>query len=146
MIDQQIFRRGRDAGPGVYAFARVATDPPDRNLVDFYADAGLNFQGMIETRLDDSFGFAGSFAKISGNARGADLDANLFDGAFAPVRDYEAELEATYSFEIVPGWSVQPNIQYVFHPGGHIANPNDPIGIRAIPNALVIGIRTSIKY
>ncbi len=146
LIDQQIFRRGRDAGPGVYAFARVATDPPDRNLVDFYADAGLNFQGMIETRLDDSFGFAGSFAKISGNARGADLDANLLDGAFAPIRDYEAELEATYSFGIVPGWSVQPNIQYVFHPGGHIADPNDPIGIRAIPNALVIGIRTSIKY
>ncbi|MGO9772379.1 MAG: carbohydrate porin [Roseiarcus sp.] len=146
LIDQQIFRRGGDAGPGVYAFARIATVPSDRNLVDFYADAGLNFRGMIETRPDDSFGIAGSFAKISGNARGADLDANLFDGAFAPIRDYEASLEATYNFGIVPGWSVQPNIQYVLHPGGHIADSSDPIGTRAIPNAFVIGMRTSIKY
>jgi porin len=146
LIDQQIFRKGADAGPGIYAFARIAMAPSDRNLVDFYADAGLNFQGMIKTRPEDSFGFAGSFAKISGNARGADLGENLFDGAFAPIRDYEASLEATYSFGIVSGWSVQPNIQYVLHPGGHIADPNDPIGIRAIPNAFVIGMRTSIKY
>ncbi len=146
LIDQQIFRKGGDPGPGVYVFTRIATAPSDRNLVDFYADAGLNFQGMIETRPADSFGFAGSFTKISGNAKGAELDANLFNGALAPIRDFEASLEATYNFEIVPGWNVQPNIEYIFHPGTHIANPNDPLGMRAIPNAFVIGMRTSIKY
>jgi len=44
LIDQQIFRKGADAGPGIYAFARIAMAPSDRNLVDFYADAGLNFR------------------------------------------------------------------------------------------------------
>ena len=146
LIDQQIFRKGADAGPGVYAFARLALAPPDRNLVDLYSDAGLNSQGMIEGRPDASFGFAGSFSKISGNARGADLDANLAEEEFAPVRDYEASAQATYSFSVLPGFKIQPHVQYVLHPGGHIADPADPTGRRAIPDALVIGLRTSIKY
>jgi porin len=98
LIDQQIFRKGSKADPGIYAFGRVAASPSDRNLVDFYADAGLSFQGMIGKRPDDSFGFAAVFSKISG---GADLDST--GGTLAPARDYEALLEATYSFGIVPG-------------------------------------------
>ncbi len=146
LIDQQIFRKEADAGPGVYAFARLALAPPDRNLVDLYTDAGLNFQSMVNERPDDSFGIAYSFSKISGSVRGADLDMNLIEGASGPVRDYEASAEATYSFSVLPGFKLQPNIQYVIHPGGHIPIPDDPTGRRAIPNAFIIGLRTSIKF
>jgi porin len=41
LIDQQIFRKGSKADARIYAFARVAGSPSNRNLVDFYADAGL---------------------------------------------------------------------------------------------------------
>ena len=146
LIDQQIFRKGADAGPGVYAFARLALAPPDRNLVDLYFDTGLNFQSMVNERPDDSFGFAYSFAKISGSARGADLDVNLVEGDFAPVRDYEAAAQATYSLGLFPGFKLQPNIQYVIHPGGHIPFPEELSGRRAIPNALILGLRTNIKF
>ena len=142
MIDQQIFRKGSKADAGIYAFARVAASPSNRNLVDFYADAGLNFQGMIEKRPNDSFGIAAAFAKISSHAS---LDSNLDDGTLVPPRDYEALLQATYSFEIVPGFTVQPNLQYVFHPS-QIVDRTEPQGLRAIPNAFVVGLRTTVKY
>ena len=62
-----------------------------------------------------------------------------------PPRDYEALLEATYSFEIVPGFTVQPNLQYVFHPG-QIVDRTEPQGLHVIPNAFVVGMRTTVKY
>jgi porin len=142
LIDQQIFRKAGNADAGIYAFARLAAGPSDRNLIDFYADTGLNFQGMLSSRPNDSFGFAAAFAKISGNV---EADAFLLDG-LVPGRDYEALLEATYSVGIVPGWTVQPNVQYVIHPGGHIVDRNDTSGLRIIPNAFVLGLRTTVKY
>ena len=146
LIDQQIFRKGAEPGPGIYAFTRISASPSDRNPIDFYVDAGLNFQGMIDARPDDAFGFAAAFAKTSRSLRAADLDTNYFNAGFAPVRDYEALLQATYNIQIAPGLNIQPNIQYVIHPGGHIADPNDPLGVRALRNALVVGLRTNIKY
>ena len=124
----------------------MALAPPDRNPIDFYSDGGLNFQAMIDARPDDSFGFAGSFSKISGDARGADRDVNRTEDGCAIVRDYEASVQATYSFGLLPGLKIQPHVQYVLHPGGHIADPNDPTGRRAIPNALVVGLRTLVKW
>jgi porin len=142
LIDQQIFRKGSKADAGIYAFARVAASPSNRNLVEFYADAGLNFQGIIEKRPNDSFGVAAAFAKMSSHAV---LDSSLDDGTLLPSRDYEALLEATYSFEIVPGFTVQPNLQYVLHPGQTVDH-TEPQGLRAIPNAFVVGLRTTVKY
>ena len=59
--------------------------------------------------------------------------------------DYEAVLELTYQAQIRPGWTVQPNFQYIFHPGGNVANPYDDNGA-PIRNAAVFGVRTQIKY
>jgi porin len=42
----------------------------------------------------------------------------------------------------MPGWTLQPNVQYVFHPGGRIADPADPTGRTPIRNALVVGLRS----
>ena len=37
-----------------------------------------------------------------------------------PVRDYEAVLEITYQAQITPWMTLQPDLQHVFHPGGHV--------------------------
>jgi porin len=44
----------------------------------------------------------------------------------------------------VSGWSVQPNIQYVIRPGGGVADPSNPS--RALRNAAIFGLRTSLKF
>jgi porin len=147
VIDQQLYALpGGNADKGIGLFARVSASPSDRNLIDLYVDAGLNFNGMIAARPDDAFGVAFAFARISDAARGFDQDRVLFSGVTTPIRDYEAALELTYQAQIVPGWTVQPNLQYIFHPGGNIINPLGPADTTAMRNALVVGARTTIKY
>jgi hypothetical protein len=72
--------------------------------------------GLIAARPDDLFGIALSYARFSDGARGLDTDAIRF-GTGRLRRDYEAIVEANYQWQIMPGWTLQPNVQYVFHPG-----------------------------
>jgi porin len=44
----------------------------------------------------------------------------------------------------VPGFSIQPDFQYFWNPGGHVEDPNEPG--KAVKDAAVVGIRTLINY
>jgi len=146
VIDQMIWRLpGDDPKKGVGIFARASAAPSDRNLIDFYADAGVNFIGLWDMRPTDSFGAAASYSHISPGASGRDADAAFFTSAALPVRDYEIAFELTYQAQIVPGFLVQPVFSYIFHPGGGAINPVNPESGR-IPDAAVLGIRTAIKF
>jgi porin len=45
---------------------------------------------------------------------------------------------------VAPWWVVQPDLQYIVHPGGNVADPNDPNS--TIQNAFIAGIRSTIKF
>ena len=53
------------------------------------------------------------------------------------ARNYEALIEICYTYEIRSGWTVQPDFQYIFQPGGNVAGVDD---------AAVVGARTSINF
>jgi porin len=147
IIDQQIYRPpGGDAESGVTVFARVAGSPSDRNLIDFYFDSGVTFSGMIPSRPDDKFGASFIYAGISRDARALDRDLVAFTGLPSPIRNYEMTFELTYMAQILPGWTVQPDFQYVVNPGGNVPNPNDPTGLSPIKSAAIFGVRTTVKY
>ena len=61
-----------------------------------------------------------------------------------PTRDEAVVFEMTYAAQIAPWWIVQPDLQYIVHPGGNVPNPNDPTV--AIGNAFIAGIRSTIKF
>jgi porin len=63
-----------------------------------------------------------------------------------PIRDHEAAIELTYRWELAENWFVQPDLQYIFHPGANIANPANPASGAPIPNALVLGLRTALQF
>jgi len=52
--------------------------------------------------------------------------------------------EATYAAQIAPWWIVQPDVQYIVHPGGNVPDPNNPNAV--IGNAFIAGIRNTIKF
>lgn len=45
---------------------------------------------------------------------------------------------------IAPWWIIQPDFQYIVHPGGNIAHPDDPA--RTIGNAVAAGVRSTITF
>jgi porin len=153
VIEQTLYRpasvteKGVSASvPGITAFARAAYSPPDRNLIDFYADAGIGFAGLVPGRPIDRFGAAIAYMHISKDARRLDTDAQAFAGAPTPVRSAETLIEVIYEAHVKPGWLLQPFFQYVFRPSGGIPDPMDPTGLARIGDAAVFGLTTTVKY
>lgn len=139
VIEQKLYESADAQGPrAISLFARVAGSPSDRNQIDFQADGGLLFTGVLPARSHDVFGIAAAYSRISPVASDFDRDAGE-----PAVRDYEAVLEISYAAELLPGFTVQPDLQYVWHPGGHATDPAEK---SATADALVVGVRGGIEY
>ena len=137
VVDQPVWRMpGRDA-KGVDLFGRVVGAPTDQHIVDFYADGGVNFSGVVPHRPDDSLAMGFAYAGISSGAHGFDLDSGL------PVaRTFEALLEICYTLQLNSGWTLQPDFQQIWRPGGSV--PNDAGG--TVGNATAVGVRTTLNF
>ena len=142
VIDAMLYRAR--TGGTLSAFARLGGGSPgDRNLVSFEGDAGLSYKGLIPARADDTSGIAFGIARIGANARGLDQDIRFFNGNPSfPVRDFEAVLEVTYQAQVTPWMTLQPDVQYVFHPDGHVLNPDGSIR----RDALVFGLHSVLNF
>jgi porin len=135
VVDQQLYRPpDGDRHSGISVYTRMSISPSNRNLVDRYIDGGIVFANLIPQRPDDRFGAAFIYSRFSDAVRAFDRDQALF-GTPVPIQDYEANLEVTYQAQIVPGWWVQPNFQYVWHPSGDASR-----------NATVLGLRSLWRY
>ncbi|MDB5362281.1 MAG: Porin [Rhodospirillales bacterium] len=145
VADQMLWRRPDTDDQGLSVFIRAMGAPADRNVTDLYVDGGFSFKGPFEGRDDDQVGLAFAYNRISTDA--GRLDADLQRGLPGrPVRDDESLIEATYIAQITPWWQLQPDLQYIVHPGGHVPLPNDPTQSRTIANALVLGLRATITF
>jgi porin len=135
--DQQIVKLDSD-GRNIAVFARVMGAPDDRNQIDFYAEGGVTVTGPFDSRSKDVLGIGFAYTGLSDSAAQADISNGL-----AVIRSYEAVLEMSYTAMMVSGFSVQPDIQYFWNPGGRVP---DASGTRPVENALVLGLRSSINY
>ena len=119
VIDQMLYRVPGTDDQGLSGFVRAGGVPQDRNLINFYADGGLLYKGLVPHRPDDKIGIATAVARVGDNARGFDADVGFFSGnAFFPVRSSEAVIELMYQAQLKPWWMLQPDLQYVINPGG----------------------------
>lgn len=137
VVDQQIWKGAGDQAVNV--FGRISGSPEKQNLMDFYFDTGIVFSGFVPGRAKDTFGAAFGYGTISDRVR----ERQVLDGD--PIlSNYESVLEVNYMAEIKPGWTVVPDFQYIWNPGGRVENPDDPG--HKVENAAVIGVRTNISY
>jgi porin len=134
VFEQQLYRpAGADAQGGVSVFGRISASPSDRSPISFFVDAGIVVAGVIPDRPDDRFGISYLYAKFSDGMQSFERDVAAFAGVPALARDFEANLELTYKAQIVPGWTVQPVLTYVWHPNGGLAGSNATVlGARSI--------------
>jgi porin len=146
VLDQALLNETRPESRNISVFLRLSGAPSDRNPVDLYADAGITLTGFIAGRANDTLGFAVAVARIGANARSLDEDARGFTGLDSPVRDEETAFELTYRAQVTPWWSLQPDLQFIRHPGGGVAPQGSPPGTQAIPDALVFGLRSAIVF
>lgn len=146
VYEQLIAQSSLDPAKGAGVFMRASISPSDRNLISFYVDGGVQFTGFSVARPDDKIGLAAIFAKVSHGAQQFDRETQIFTGIRLPIRDYEAVIEATYSYQLNSNVVIQPVLQYIFHPGAGSVDPNDPTQSRRIKDAIVVGVRTTIGF
>lgn len=130
-------------GTKVDGFLRGQLAPSDRNLVAWEVDAGLAFTGLLPARKDDTLTVGVSHSGISHAASGLDRDTAAETGTVYPIRRGETIFEVDYNFVAAPWWNIQPDVQYIVHPGGGAAE--DATG-QAIANAFVVGVRSTIDF
>ena len=94
---------------------------------------------------NDIFGVEMGTVWASSGASGFDRQMQFFQpSVYTPVRSSETFLEATYQFQVLPSWQIQPDVQYFINPSMGIANPDDPT--QKIKNEFVVGLRTNVNF
>jgi porin len=114
-----------------YARGFIA-DSRDRAVSRFF-DTGIELARIYSDQRQDMLGVALALA-----VPGTELDP-------ASPRDQrrQLDLELTYSLRLYDAWTLQPDMQYLVHPGTRI----DAIGRPSrIANALVAGLRVSYEF
>lgn len=150
VADQMIWRSNEDPNNTLSAFVRaMGTPQTDRNLLTFSVNTGLVCRGPFKNRVYDTLALGLGFVRVSSQAAGLDRETGQLalaagDGGYYPVRTSETFLEATYQCQVTPWLQIQPDIQYVWNPGGGVANPNAPN--QRIGNELVLGVRANILF
>ena len=143
VADKMIWRSSKDPNRTLNVFSRVMGSPfADRNLVDFSANLGLSLKDPFPYRTMDTLGIGLGFTHVSHHQANADSDTAYYTASYNPRRTSETFVEAMYQRQVTPWLQIQPDVQYVFNPGGGIGNPNGD-GKR-VGNELVVGVRTNI--
>ena len=95
-------------------------------------NAGLTWTGLLESRPIDKLSFGVSVAR-AGSPFQAAFQAEQADGVGA-VHRYETVFEATYRARVNEWLTVQPDVQYIVHPG---FDPN-------LKNAFLFGLHFEV--
>jgi porin len=113
---------------GLTVFTRIGYSQEDRIFVSLGIDSGVTVTGLIPGRPQDVLGLGVIYARISRDFAGAQPDPALWG--------HETVFELTYKIAFAPWWSLQPDVQYVVHPGGSTA----------VANAVVVGLRLDLLF
>lgn len=132
LADQTLWaeREGGDDGPRVEGFARMGWAPEDRNPVDLYAEAGLSATGWVPGRGEDALAAGLAWTRTgAGTQRQATALGEAEPGE-------ELVVEVLYDLVVRPWFHLQPDLQWIRHPGGQVG----------VPDAWVVGLRTAIRF
>jgi porin len=146
VADMSLYQPADNADGGLSGFLRLGGDPDDRNLIDVYADGGLVYKGPFADRTDDAVSLGLSYAGVGGPAGALVHSLQQFSAVVAGAPDHQTVLEASYSAILAPWWSAQPDFQLVLHPAPVQLRPTAATVVGRAANAVVLGLRTSIRF
>jgi porin len=145
IADQMIWRKAGTKDEGISLFGQMMVTPDDMNAESLYAEAGVNWKGMLRGRPDDVAGLAVAYARTSDALRRSGTDSIAFTGSGKRHPADETVLEATYLYKVAPWWSIQPDLQYIINPGAVLAPSGT--GVEApLKDAVIAGVRTKIEF
>ena len=120
ILEQMIYRETAQDDQGLTPWAALTISPDENiNTFPFFVSGGFVYRGLLPNRNDDNAAFGFAYGSISDE---------LED------KDYELMLELTYIIQATPWLQIQPDVQWIVHPGGS----------SDIPNAVVVGAQLAV--
>ncbi len=119
-----------DTSKGLDLLFEFVGEPGDRNPLGYEFTMGARYTGLIPCRPTDKIGAGLIYSDNSNSA--SDAYVNATGGGLGG----ETTIEADYQYNPAPWLSIQPDLQYIFDPGGD--SSRDDI--------LVVGLRTIVKF
>jgi porin len=116
----------RNLSDGTGIFGQLGITNERRNPIAWYLGGGITFSELVPGRPDDLIGLAVGIA----------VNCDDFLEANSGLNRTETAIEFTWSAKITDNLSVQPNIQYIIHPG------QEP----GLADALIAGVRTVLSF
>jgi porin len=120
IMDQMVYREQGAGSQGLTLWGTTTYAPQDEiNTFPFFFSWGFVYEGVFSGRDNDIAGFGFAYGRLS---------SALAD------KDYEIGFEGTYIFQVTPWLGIQPDVQFIVHPGGS----------GDIHNAFVAGMQLSV--
>ena len=143
VVDQMVWRQpgSRDGGIGVFLLASGA--PAGYNLVNLFAEAGINWFGPFAGRENDILGIGVAYLGISPAARRYGAEVARFTGVGSGYASHETAIEVTYMVQVAPWFMLQPDLQVVVNPGAGLASAT---GARPPKNVVITGLRATVVF
>ena len=121
-IEQMIYRESGAGHQGLTPWVSATLFPDqDINTFPYFINGGAVYRGPFNGRDRDTAAFGFAYGTLSDELRG---------------KDFEIMFELTYIIQATGWLQIQPDLQYIVHPGGSAE----------IPNALVIGFQLGLIY
>lgn len=112
LVQQRLYNPEPGTRRGLTGLLGFAYAPPDVDTVEYFANAGLLYQGPIPARSQDALGLFVIFGEFSSDLREAERMNHQ------ATMTNEAVLELNYMYNATPWLHVQPDVQGVIHPDG----------------------------
>ncbi|MEP2776686.1 MAG: carbohydrate porin [Luteolibacter sp.] len=129
--DYQVFAESPGTEEGLVLFGTLAYTPfEDAAILPFQTTFGAHYTGLFPCRDKDKTVFFATYGAFSGDFGDEEIAANR------ARPDYEMVLELGHRFQLTPSAYIQPDIQYIVHPGG----------TGDIDNALVLGCQFGATF
>jgi porin len=123
LFQQMVYLEGERQGlRGLTLWGEVAVAPRSSvSPLPLFAGGGLSYLGLVPGRRDDVASLGVIYGRLS-----RDL----------PGTSGETVIEANYQLALTGGLAITPDLQYIIRPGG----------VRAVSNALVLGVQVTLSF
>ena len=126
IADQMIIPKPSKPSEGLALMMEVGFSPPKLNLISYSIEGGIRYHGILPWRTKDFIGIAFTYARLSKYVLSNDVSRSFS----------ESSIEASYKFQFANHYTIQPDFQYIIHPGALKTVPNACVGLLRFQLAL----------
>ncbi|HBY0059697.1 TPA: carbohydrate porin [Klebsiella pneumoniae] len=142
-FNQQITQKPADREQGMSISASMSVADERSNPYHIVASAEMRYRGLFDARPQDYLGLGVSWFDMSNHlaqsARESNYSNNIrdyYNPLYQPVAGNAINFDLYYRLRPVSWLDIQPDIQYWINPGG----------IKETKDALVIGLKTAVRF